>query len=1143
MGDSIDCQKKAARKNSMSDTNTNRSGGRLKKVSNFFGRWIVPTIALLVLLGTMVSLFFSLRETVWCYFADGISIKEDALAGRVRMVLFEEPYQAIATFNIPATPHNANFTPDEASIVFTGLTGGRTNDLGVKIGMHNDIYMSRWNGMEWQEPDSLPSVNTASNEISGVLSPSGNHLYFVSDRAGGFGGYDIWIATWDGKAWSGVTNAGSSINSEFDEVDPAFGPGGKCFYFSSKRNLSATEIKARSSAFSSAKPDAGFDIFAADVIETEVAVLSTNSVATSKDISAGSVVANSQGTGTKSGKSIVSKAGKNKRSKMSVSTNAESALPLPPRVVITFDNVARVEPLCSAGDERHVSFTPRGDFLYLASNRDGGLGGFDIYRSRIIAGAPQMPMNLGLEINSTADEISPSIRMEGFDLLFSSNRGLTDSAGYLLWAATGREVVPRMDYSRIDSLIASILAVKWWIFVGFIACALLWYLIKHYKDLTDLFHKCLMASAIIHCVLLLLVATWKVAEKLSDSDQGAPKKGAETTINIDALARDKITMEIADSKVQLPQSDVTVVARQTDAYVPLPDFNPVVSSPMRTVVARSTMELAVLENAPSAPREASTTPNKDRPVPPKLDTLPPIDVPEVVAIMETRTGAAALQPGKPTENFTPLLNVPAPDNRKIEYAGTGSVGVATLPGVPGADLLAKNFSAVASAVRNIDGGESGVGIPNTGGSSVRLSRGGDESAGPSRLTGPGDIVSLHLASDGNGALLRGAMPGELGLPAGFGTKLSPYKMREGGNRSVEQVEGLGGSGATEGAVGKALDWFVRHQEPDGRWAIQKHGGQAGHDVAASGFAVLCYLGWGIKYNQPGKYQQPAANAINWLVSQAKPDGDIRGAGGNMYDQGIASIALAEAYALTRDPVLGNTVSNIVAFISRSQNPNTGGWRYQPGDPGDTSVFGWQAMALISASMAGINVPKENLDMAGKWLTSVSGGDKGGLYGYTDKNVTRGMTAESMFCRQILGMRPDDPKMQESAGYLRLQLPNTGAKDLYYWYYATLALYQHGGTEWDEWNRSLKTVLPQMQVEEGEDAGAWLPAGIQQGESMGKVVSTALATLSLEVYYRYLPFSFTKGLAPAQAAAAAAKTNAAAVTPTPATKAKARKTSK
>lgn len=1121
MGDSLLHKEEKAQSLYMNDTNKAQPG-RAKRILGFVGRWIVPCVAVLILMAAMASLFVSLRDTVWCYFSDGVSIKEDALTGRVRMTLFEEPYQAIGAFNVPAAPQNANFTPDEASMIFTGLTGGHTNEVGAMVGLHNDLYLSDWSGTEWRDPVSMAAVNTLSNEITGAVSPDGRHLYVVSDRAGGFGGYDIWIATWDGSVWSGITNAGPSVNTPYDEVDPSFIPGGKRLIFASNRPMNADEIKRRSSTFSTASADFGFDIFSADITETEMLPAATN--APTAEIK-GEKASKAAAPGTQA----ATKPGKNKKPKGARKAVAAST-PALPKVLISFGNVGRIDALCSPSDDRHVSYSPHGDYLYFASSRPGGLGGFDVYRSRVVGGVPQFPVNPGLEINSDSDDISPSVRMEGFDLLFSSNRGLPDKRGYMLWATTAREVVPRMDYSRIDSLIASILAAKWWILIGLVAAALLWYLIKHYKDLTDLFHKCLMASAIVHCVLVLLLATWKVAEKLSAEGPGAPKTGNETSININALAREKLTVEISDGSVKLPQSDVTVVAKQTDAYVPLPDFTPQVSSPLKTVVARSTVEAAILENAPSAPREASPTPNKNQPVPPKLEALPPIDTPEIAMVMETRTGAAAMKPGKPTEHFTPVLNVPGISQVKIEYAGTGLVGVASMPGVPGSDILSKNAAAVAGAPRNVEGGESGIGIPNTGGSVVRLSRGGDVSAGPSKLSGPGDIVSLHLASDGNSDILRSAMPGELGVPAGFGNKVSPYMMRKGGRPSVEQVEGLGGSGATEGAVGRALDWFARHQEPDGRWAIQKHGGQAGHDVAASGFAVLCYLGWGIKYNEPGKYQAPAAKAIEWLIKQVKPDGDIRGIGGNMYDQGIASIALAEAYALTRDPVLATTVSNIVGFIERAQNPNTGGWRYMPGDPGDTSVFGWQAMALVSASMAGIAVPKEHMDMAGKWLTSVSGGDRGGLYGYTDKNVSRGMTAEAMFCRQILGMRPDDARMQESAGYLRLQLPTTGAKDLYYWYYATLALYQHGGQEWEDWNRSLKTILPGMQVESGEDAGAWLPAGMAQGDAMGKVVSTALATLSLEVYYRYLPFSFTKGLAPAQAAATAAKTNAAATSP-------------
>jgi hypothetical protein len=359
------------------------------------------------------------------------------------------------------------------------------------------------------------------------------------------------------------------------------------------------------------------------------------------------------------------------------------------------------------------------------------------------------------------------------------------------------------------------------------------------------------------------------------------------------------------------------------------------------------------------------------------------------------------------------------------------------------------------------------------------------------------------------------MPGELSVPEGIHNKVSPYMMRTGGKPTIEQVEGLGGSGATEGAVGRALDWLSRHQEGDGRWSIQKHGGEAGHDVAATGFALLCYLGWGIKHDVPGKYQAPAAKAVDWLVKQAKPDGDIRGPG-NMYDQGIAAIALAEAYGLTRDPALGVCVSNVVGFIMRAQNAKTGGWRYKPGEGGDTSVVGWQTMALVSANMAGIAVPKEHFERAGVWLNSVSSGDKNGLYGYVNKTASRGMTAEGMFCWQILGTPPDDPKMQAGASYLQLQPPGPGNKDFYYWYYATLAMYQHGGSTWDDWNRSLKAILPGLQVLEGDDAGAWLPAGFTLGDRMGKVVCTAMATLTLEVYYRYLPFSFTKGVQRARA---------------------------
>lgn len=77
---------------------------------------------------------------------------------------------------------------------------------------------------------------------------------------------------------------------------------------------------------------------------------------------------------------------------------------------------------------------------------------------------------------------------------------------------------------------------------------------------------------------------------------------------------------------------------------------------------------------------------------------------------------------------------------------------------------------------------------------------------------------------------------------------------------------------------------------------------------------------------------------------------------------------------------------------------------------------------------------------------------------------------------------------------------------------TLAMYQHRGKKWEKWNDQLKAALPPMQSTTGDDEGSWAPVG-PHGGSMGRVVSTAPATLSLEVYYRYLPFAFTKGTTP------------------------------
>jgi hypothetical protein len=112
-------------------------------------------------------------------------------------------------------------------------------------------------------------------------------------------------------------------------------------------------------------------------------------------------------------------------------------------------------------------------------------------------------------------------------------------------------------------------------------------------------------------------------------------------------------------------------------------------------------------------------------------------------------------------------------------------------------------------------------------------------------------------------------------------------------------------------------------------------------------------------------------------------------------------------------------------------------------------------------------------------------------------------ATGMFCRQLDLVPPTDPRMQEGAEYLgqkKLKAPNP---DFYYVYYATLALYQHQGVRWHEWNEDLKKTLPLIQKKEGAERGSW-DRGSGHGSQGGRLLATTLSVLSLEVYYRLLP---------------------------------------
>ncbi len=378
-----------------------------------------------------------------------------------------------------------------------------------------------------------------------------------------------------------------------------------------------------------------------------------------------------------------------------------------------------------------------------------------------------------------------------------------------------------------------------------------------------------------------------------------------------------------------------------------------------------------------------------------------------------------------------------------------------------------------------------------------------------RLTGIGSAPTAEVRPVSQATKLDLSLPTEEKPPE------NPYVQRF-SDRRMEIVEQMGGSKETEGAVDLALQWLSAHQSPDGRWSaagFDRDCGQCGGethiqaDHALTGLSLLCFLGAGHTHIKTGPYRDAVDRGLRWLASRQKADGDLRGEE-TMYSHGIATIAISEAYAMTGDRQLFATVQRAAQFIQHARNTNVGGWRYDPGQPGDTSVLGWQVMALKSASNAGVDVAGETFDAARAWLDRVSERSRPGLYAYQPgQRPTPSMTAEGMFAQLLLGLRPDHRRMRDSVDFILQHLPNWDSDPrTYFWYYASLALFQHQGKEWETWNKALTEELTKHQRKDGRAAGSWDPVD-EWSKIGGRVYQTALCTLMLEVYYRYLPLYF------------------------------------
>ena len=459
--------------------------------------------------------------------------------------------------------------------------------------------------------------------------------------------------------------------------------------------------------------------------------------------------------------------------------------------------------------------------------------------------------------------------------------------------------------------------------------------------------------------------------------------------------------------------------------------------------------------------------------------------------------------------------VGAGTNRMNSRAGSGSPG-----GVTGDPLIARRVQEFVPGTQSTAPRVASVGPSGSGGGTSTVDR-------PGIATPEFDTVSPR----------KGALTTDT------------YKFRNPRQRKKVALK-HGATQDSEQAVELSLQWLARHQHPEGYWdadgfdsqcplrdrcwgpagrgnptevdrvnsphdrvALETAGQQA--DTGLTALVVLTFLGAGYTQEE-GQYADQIDRALRWMIRQQQSDGYMGGKASHyekMYCHGMATYALGEACGMItnseqNDPQLRRALGKAVRYIIAMQNPRDGGWRYLNGNlanqESDMSMFGWQLMALKSAEIAGIPIPEKTRSGLDLFLIKISQGKQKGLASYRQGEKPKpSMTAEALFCRQVLGMRRDTPASQEAIEFLNQFPPKPETQDLYHWYYGTLATYQYGGEPWEKWNDRLRDTLVATQLKTGHSAGSWDPRD-NWSRHGGRLYSTALSTMCLEVYYRFLP---------------------------------------
>ncbi|PNC17092.1 hypothetical protein CXU22_10670 [Akkermansia muciniphila] len=344
---------------------------------------------------------------------------------------------------------------------------------------------------------------------------------------------------------------------------------------------------------------------------------------------------------------------------------------------------------------------------------------------------------------------------------------------------------------------------------------------------------------------------------------------------------------------------------------------------------------------------------------------------------------------------------------------------------------------------------------------------------------------------------------------------------------MKRITENGGTPQCEEAVVKSLKWLQKQQNKDGSWGD----GPQNYKCAMTGLALLSYLAH-CETPLSEDFGDTVLKGISFLVDRGMQSPVISlvpQMNEVSYDHAIATYALCEAYTLCKQ-MDASTIANLervavkaVDQIMKGQNSN-GGWAYhystRPGAHTDLSVTGWNIQALKAAEHGGIKPTRGKirtaLNRAAMYCrkTSLSNG----LFSYQENgNEPRpSLVGVGVLSLQMCGSGSDgtarrglDWMLKNTSQPFNWKAGNT-TSNLYQHYYGVQAAMNCGGDVWKAYNRAFRDAVLKAQSPDGSfiPNGFGGPGGVvqtsQNRHANDRIYRQCLATLMLEVYYRFLP---------------------------------------